>query len=121
MVIAESVMGEVPDILSIVQPLTDSIRPLVINLSYLLGGIFGLYAVLIIVRIYYEKRAIRVLKDIRFDLDQLNSHYGLRTSKEQLGFFKKIIESFRRRLREKKVAKAFGKPEQSHHHKSHKS
>src|SRR3989339_2147051 len=92
MVIAESMIGEVPDILGILQPLTDSIRPLVINLSYLLGGIFGLYAVLIIVRIYYEKRALRVLTDIRFDLDQLNSHYGLRTSRQQVGFFKRIIE-----------------------------
>ncbi len=120
MVIAESVMGEVPDILGIIQPLTDSIRPLVINLSYLLGGIFGLYAVLIIVRIYYEKKALRVLKDIRFDLDQLNSHYGLRTSKEQFGLFKRMIESMRRKLRERKMNQVFGKQESVHHHKSHK-
>ncbi len=120
MVFEEAIIGQAPEILSGLEPLLGSVRPLIISLSYILGGIFGLYAVLIIVRIYYEKRALRVLTDIRFDLDQLNSHYGLRTSRQQIGFFKGILESFRKRSRERKVAKAFGKQVPVNHHKSHK-
>ncbi len=120
MVFEEAIIGQAPEILSGLEPLLGSIRPLVINLSYLLGGIFGLYAVLILVRIYYEKRALRVLNDIRFDLDQLNAHYGLRTSKEQLGFFKKLIGSFRKKFREQRVDKAFRTENLSHQHKDHK-
>ena len=71
------------------ETLVQLIQPLVIKLSFLVGGVFGLYFILIIVRIYFEHKKVKLLKHIRFDLDQLNIHYNLPYSKKQKGWLRK--------------------------------
>jgi len=69
-------MGEVPDLLS-------NIQPLLTKLSVVVGGIFGLYFILIIVRVYYERRKVKILEDIRYDLDRLNDSRGISYSAQR--------------------------------------
>ncbi|HLC98256.1 MAG TPA: hypothetical protein VJC21_05770 [Candidatus Nanoarchaeia archaeon] len=75
------------------QPLIDIIQPFFSKLSVLLGGIFGVYILLLLVRIYYERKHVRLLQDMRYDLDVLNEHYGLPTSKQRKGWLRRVFSS----------------------------
>ncbi len=78
-----------------VQPLIDTINPFLAKISIFVGGIFGLYLIYVIVRIYYERKRTKILEDIRYDLDQMNIHYNLPYSKHRLGIIKKIGSKLR--------------------------
>lgn len=67
------------------QPLVNIIQPLLAKVNLLVGGIFGLYFFLILIRIYYERKKVHILKDIRYDLDYLNEHYKLPHSRNRQG------------------------------------
>lgn len=67
-------------------PLFDLINPFIVKLSVLVGGIFGLYVILILLRIYYERKNMKLLQHIRYNLDQQNHHYGIPSSREKRGF-----------------------------------
>tara|TARA_Y100000310_G_C20595428_1_gene770257 strand:+ start:272 stop:610 length:339 start_codon:yes stop_codon:yes gene_type:complete len=68
------------------------IQPLFKRLSVLVGGIFGLYFILIVFRVYYEKKKVRLLKDIRYDLDRLNMSKGLSYSRTRKTIKKRLWE-----------------------------
>ena len=72
-------------------PLLDALQPLFQKLSLIVGGIFGLYVILILVRIHYERKTLKALQDIRYDLDHLNRHYDLPASRDQPGRWKRIF------------------------------
>lgn len=73
------------------QALVDLIGPFFVKLSVVVGGIFGLYFILILARVYYERKKVRLLQHIRYDLDHLNYHFKLPTSRQQIGFFHKYV------------------------------
>lgn len=83
------------------KPVIDSVQPFFKKISVLVGGIFGLYLILILVRIHYERKKYKVLLDVRYDLDQLNRHYNLPYSKARKDlhqvFFEWITSLFRPR------------------------
>lgn len=56
------------------QAVGDTLAPLLRKVSVIVGGIFGIYVILILVRIYYEHKVLRALLDIRNDLNKLNHH-----------------------------------------------
>ncbi|MBU0459395.1 MAG: hypothetical protein KKH52_04910 [Nanoarchaeota archaeon] len=87
------------------QSLIDTIQPFMRQASLLVGGLFGLYLILILARVHYERKKVHILKDIRYDLDRLNMHYGLSYSRQKKGFFKRMIGFFKGRSYEKKVNK----------------
>lgn len=70
------------------EPVANTILPMLTKLSVVVGGIFGLYVILIIIRIYYERKNMKILQDIRYDLDQLNKHYHIGYSETKKGFFR---------------------------------
>ncbi|MEW5896237.1 MAG: hypothetical protein AB1668_00965 [Nanoarchaeota archaeon] len=76
------------------QPLIETIQPLIMKISVLVGGIFGLYLILSLLRVYYEAKKVKLLQAIRYDLDQLNEHYNLPHSKTRAGFFRRIANFF---------------------------
>ncbi len=82
------------------QPLMDLIQPFFVKASVILGGVFGVYLLLLIARVYYESKKVKILKDIRYDLDQMNMHKGIAFSKNKKGkinqFFTKITGYFRK-------------------------
>ena len=88
------------------QSVLDTVNPFLRQLSFFIGGIFGLYLILMIARVYYERKSVKILKDIRYDLDRLNMHYGLSCSHNNKGFFRRIIGFFKRRSYDKELHKA---------------
>ncbi len=91
--------------MSALQPVVDTIQPFFKKLSVLVGGIFGLYFILIIIRVYYERKNVKLLEDIRYDLDHLNAHYDLANSSKRKSPLIRFIEYLRERARNKKEEK----------------
>ena len=90
-----------------IQPLIDFFQPIFVKASLVVGGMFGIYLLLLISRVYYEKKKVKLLKDIRFNLDQLNIYHGIKTHKQKKGMFVGLFDLLKRKRREKKVAKEF--------------
>ncbi len=76
------------------QPLIDLIRPFFLKLSVIVGGIFGLYVILIVLRVYYERKNMILLEHIRYNLDHLNQYYGIPSSREKVGFLHRYLLDF---------------------------
>ena len=53
-------------------PLLNTIQSLIGTVSYIVGGIFGVYLILLLVRWWQNRIVIRLLKDIKYNLDQQN-------------------------------------------------
>ncbi len=73
----------------------NSISPILGKLSVLIGGIFGLYVLLFLSRIYFERRRLKVLQDIRYNLEQLNGHFGVASSQHRLGPIRRAWQRFK--------------------------
>lgn len=67
--------------------LESTVQPLIKLAEYILGGLFGLYILLTLIRIHYERKKVNLLKDIRFDLDNISKHFGVSHSAHRKGFF----------------------------------
>ena len=105
------------------QPLADLIQPIFLKASFVFGGIFGLYVVLILVRIYYERKKTKILKDIRYDLDHLNLHYGVCSSSQKRNIFRRVkayIEDKRYERQMKKHLKTKRRKKNKKHRKRRK-
>jgi hypothetical protein len=107
MVIADTALQAAPGIAEGIQPLIDFFQPIFVKASLVVGGIFGVYLLLLISRVYYEKKKVKLLKDIRFNLDQLNIYHGIKTHKQKKGIVGKFFDFLKRKRREKKVSKEF--------------
>ncbi|HIH11947.1 TPA: hypothetical protein HA241_07185 [Candidatus Woesearchaeota archaeon] len=79
------------EILSVFQPVVDTIQPLLIKISLLVGGLFGIYVILLLARVYYERKKVHILEDIRYDLDRLNMHYNIGYSAARKGVLSQLI------------------------------
>lgn len=96
MALPENLSGQLPtpalpEGMQFFQPLVDTIQPLVFKVALLLGGLVGIYLLLLFFRVYYDRQILGVLKDIRYDLDQLNLHYKLNYSKQRRGKLMRLI------------------------------
>lgn len=72
----------------------EPIRSIVGAVSYLIGGIFGIYLILLLVRWWQNRILIRLLKDIKFNLEQQNKKLKIPHSKPL--FESKVYKSFSR-------------------------
>ncbi len=89
MVIAETAnltMGDAGQL----QALADILAPAINQLSIVVGGIFGLYVIFTVFRIYNEHKRTKVMEDIRYNLDQLNMHYNIAYSRQRVGILRRI-------------------------------
>tara|TARA_Y100000310_G_C20098467_1_gene541587 strand:- start:30 stop:497 length:468 start_codon:yes stop_codon:yes gene_type:complete len=93
----------------ILKPVFDTIQPFLRKLSFLVGGIFGLYLILILARVHYERKKVKLLEAIRYDLDRWNMHHGVTSSRQRKGIFKRIWSFFRHRSYDKEIKKINGK------------
>ena len=112
MALEQAALQAAPEVIEGIQPLIDLVQPVFLKLSFLVGGIFGLYLILILVRIHYERKKVRILQDIRYDLDKLNMSRGVKSSRQRKGFFGRIFESLKRKSRDKKINKEFSQEEE---------
>ena len=82
-------------------PLIDLVRPIFVKLSFVVSGLFGATLILVFARIYYDRKNVKLLKAIKFDLDQMNKHLGIRYSYESGGFFQHLKHFFEDRAHKK--------------------
>ena len=68
----------------------NTIRPLLLQLSLIAGGVAGLYVILLILRVHYERKKVKLLEAIRYDLDNLNIHFGVSHSLERRGLVRRV-------------------------------
>ena len=89
----------------VISGLNSSIQPFINKISLVVGGIFGIYFILLIIRIWYERKKVKILMDVRYDLDRLNQSQGLPYSKQKKAFSKFIqkIKNFFEFHRENKA------------------
>ena len=83
-------MADPSVLLSEFETIVQVIQPFFVKFSILVGGVFGIYFLLLLVRIYFENQKVRLLRQIRFDLDQLNMSQNIPYSKNKKGFWKKL-------------------------------
>ena len=117
--LASELAAQIPptEMVDLFQPLIETIKPIVGFISAVVGGIFGLYLIFIIARLYYERKKVRLLKNINYDLDYLNQHFNLPYSQEKktpkrimpLEELKKLKEEKERKVKEKLEKKALKK------------
>ena len=60
----------------------------------LAGGLFGIYVILIAVKIHYERKKMKLLQDIRNDVDKLTIHFGIKHAHPAKNIFKRILHFF---------------------------
>lgn len=106
MVVDVSLLGQAVaqpavDALELAQPLAETLQPLFYKASLLVGGLVGIYLILLAARVYYERRKVRILEDIRYDLDQMNMHYNVKHSRHHkrvlARMWEKLILYFKKR------------------------
>jgi len=76
------------------QGIVNTVTPLITKLSLLVGGLFGIYLLLLIVRVYYERKNLKLLQDIRFLLDQQNKQLHLPTSHARRPWIARLLDWF---------------------------
>ncbi len=86
-------------------PVLELVRPFFIRLSVLVGGIFGLYVILVAFRVYYERKSLRTLEAIRYDLDALNESMGIDSSRHRKHILHHIVGIGKNIFKKKQVKK----------------
>ena len=89
-VFAQLELGELPGS----QQLVDTIQSLLTKLSFFAGGLFGLYVILLFVRMHYERKKIKLLEDLRNDVDKLTIHFGIKHAHPTKNIFKRVLHFF---------------------------
>ena len=97
------------DVLSVFQPAVDVIQPLLVKISLLVGGLFGIYVILLLARVYYERKKVNILEDIRYDLDHLNMYYNIGYSAARKGIFSQLIYNIKNHYSHKKIMRDHAK------------
>ncbi len=82
-------------------PLIEVVRPVFVKLSFVLGGIFGATILLVLARMYYDHKTVKLLKAIKFNLDQANKHMGISYSFQKKNYFEQLTERWKDRAHKK--------------------
>ena len=74
--------------------LINALQPILQKAALFVGGIFGLYLIFALLQYHRERKKIRLLQDIRNDLDLLTKHFGVKHSHEKKNIFRRILGIF---------------------------
>lgn len=89
--LAETIPG-VPGELSLPENfLTNALQPILQKIAIFGGGIFGLYLIFALMQFHRERKKIKLLQDIRNDLDLLTKHFGVKHSHQKDGIFRRLF------------------------------
>ncbi|MDP3698935.1 MAG: hypothetical protein Q8R47_05080 [Nanoarchaeota archaeon] len=69
----------------------DALQPVLQKVGIFIGGIFGIYLIVNLINIYNERKKVRLLKDIRNDVDLLTKHFGVKHSHEKKGILRRLF------------------------------
>ena len=112
MALEQVAMQAAPEMIDGLRPLIDLVQPVFLKASLVVGGIFGLYIILILVRIHYERKKVKILQDIRYNLDKANMAHGVKSSRQRKCFFGRIFAAIRKKISYKKMNKEFYQEEE---------
>jgi hypothetical protein len=79
MVVNETIGASLQGI-ELIDPILQNFQPLFAKIVLVFGGLFGLYIFILVLNVYYLRQKVKILKDIRYDFDQLNAHYNIKNS-----------------------------------------
>ena len=71
---ASAINNVPPQITELLGPLVNVVGPILSTLSWVLGGIFGLYLILLLFRVYFDHKRVKILKKIQKDVHFLREH-----------------------------------------------
>ena len=74
--------------------LTNALQPILQKIGLFVGGIFGIYVIFAVLQFYRERKKIRLLQDIRNDLDLLANHFGVKHSHARKGILRRVLDIF---------------------------
>jgi len=83
-------MAEIP-ITPELQPIFDMFQPFFAKLSLFAGGFLIIYILLLLAKVYYERRKVKLLAGIKYNLDALNEYQGIATSKDRKNWLQKLM------------------------------
>ena len=93
-VLAETLPGIPGELVLPENFLTNALQPILQKVALFVGGIFGLYLIFALMQYYRERKKIKLLQDIRNDLDLLTKHFGVKHSHEKKSIFRRILGIF---------------------------
>ena len=102
------------------QPLVDVVQPFFLKLSVVVGGLFGIYFILIVARVWYERKKVKLLQDIRYNLDSYNRSQGISYSGQKKGFLTLFFNHLRKRKHIREMEDHFNKKEKTYKKKRRK-
>ena len=85
--------------------LTNALQPILEKVSLLVGGIFGIYVILAIMQVYRERKKVKLLQDIRNDLDLLTQHFGVKHVHPKRNLWQRLSGLFKSEEQGKKPKK----------------
>lgn len=85
--------------------LINALQPVLQKISLLVGGIFGIYVILAVMQFYRERKKIKLLQDIRNDVDLLTRHFGVKHTHQKGNLFQRLFGIFRSEEQNKKTKK----------------
>ena len=83
-------MADIP-ITPELQPIFDVFQPFFAKLSLFAGGFLIIYLLLLIAKVYYERKKVKQLDDIKYNLDSLNAYQGIAASKDRKNWLQKLM------------------------------
>ncbi len=67
-----NITGIVPSLQSLVEPLVAPVQQFLTFASAILGGVFGLYVISILLRVFYERKVLREVRALKKDIAALS-------------------------------------------------
>tara|TARA_Y100000034_G_scaffold20758_2_gene23819 strand:- start:6486 stop:6767 length:282 start_codon:yes stop_codon:yes gene_type:complete len=90
-------MADLNATLQILEPIIGPLNQFIGIIQYLVGGIFGLYLILVILRWYESRRLASMMRDVKDQLVALNTHFGVKVKerpvKSKINQIKKAMKS----------------------------
>ncbi len=92
-------VAELNTTIGLLEPIIGPITQLVDIVQYIVGGIFGLYLILVILRWHESRRLANLMRDVKAELKALNKHFGVKVKKTKT---QKEISKLKRFFRKKR-------------------
>ena len=71
------------------EDLVSTVAPVLEWLSWLLGGIFGLYLLYFLIKLYFDRKRIKILQEVQGDVEFLKEHS---LSRDELSKLRVILD-----------------------------
>ena len=86
---AQDILSQIP-IDQIVNSTLAGLQPLLLKIGLAAGTIFVIYIIVVLLKLHAERRKVKLLEKILFDLDQLNIHFGAHHSGMRKTFLQRV-------------------------------